>query len=312
MSEAALVGGATGTDRSNAAVLRRARLRRALIASSFLLPALALIVVYRIYPIGEAIRLSLTDWDGIGEPAWLGLGNYRELAGDERFRAALLVNARLLLAIPALVVIPFVVAALLQSRVPGWQIFRSVYFIPTLLSPVVIGLAFKILLKEDGMVNTLLRAVGLDGFTRVWLKDTTWALVWIVIIAGWSVLGTGVVIFLAAMGTVDPSLLEAARIDGANWWQVQRHVVFWQILPIIELWTVLLLMAMLGQFFPMILLMTTGGPDYTTTTADLYAYQQAFQYFRSGYASAANVIMVVITVALVGLTLAAFRRSREV
>lgn len=293
---------------------RNARRRRWVkwgVSLLFLIPAFVLIGVYRVYPIVESVRLSFTDWDGISEPAWVGWQNYADLLHDERFLLSLFNNAKLLIAVPALVVIPFIVAALLQSRVPGWSLFRSVFFFPTLLSPVVIGLAFKMILKEDGVVNELLRTIGLEEFTRIWLKDTTWALVWVIIIGGWTVMGTGVVLFLAGMGTVDPNLTEAAQLDGASWGQVQRHVVFWQLLPIIELWTVLLVIAMLTQFFPMILIMTGGGPSYTTTTGDLYAYQQAFENFRSGYASAAALILTVITIIVVGLAMAIARRDRE-
>ena len=290
---------------------RRRRWRRWGVSLLFLLPTFALIGLYRVYPAFESIRLSFTNWDGISEPAWVGWQNYTDLFTDDRFRLSLLNNAKLLIIVPVLVVIPFFIAALLQSRVRGWSFFRSVFFFPTLLSPVVIGLAFKMLLKEDGVVNEFLRTVGLEELTRVWLKDTTWALIWVMIIAAWTVMGTGVVLFLAAMGTVDTNLIEAAQIDGASWWKVQRHIVFWQILPIIELWTVLLLIAMLTQFFPMILIMTGGGPSYTTTTGDLYAYQQAFENFRSGYASAAVIVLTLITIVVIGVAMALARRNRE-
>lgn len=292
--------------------LRIRRWRRAAGALLFLVPALILVAVYRVVPMLDAIRLSFTEWDGFSDPIWVGLRNYSSLLGDDRFLRSLLVNAKLLIAVPALVIIPFVIAALLQSRVPGWSVFRAVYFFPTLLSPVVIGLAFKMLLRVDGAVNQLLTLVGLGALTRIWLKDTTWALVWVIIIAGWSVIGTGIVLFLASMGTVDTNLVEAARIDGANWWQTQRHVVFWQVLPVIELWTVLLLISVLTSFFPMILIMTQGGPSYTTSTADLYAYQQAFENFQPGYASAAAVVITVFTIVAVALALTFFRRGREV
>lgn len=298
--------------RAGATGLRARRFRARLGALAFLAPAVVLMVVYRLGPMLDAIRLSFTTWDGFSEPVWTGLANYVNLAGDERFLRSLVVNLQLLLAVPVLVVVPFVLAALLQSRVPGWGLFRAVYFFPTLLSPVVIGLAFKMVLKEDGPVNEGLRLVGLDALTRIWLKDTTWALVWVVIIAGWSVIGTGIVLFLAAMGGVDTSLVEAARIDGANWWGVQRHVVFWQILPVIEMWAVLLVISMLTSLFPMILIMTGGGPSYSTSTADLYAYQQAFENFQPGYASAASVAITVLTIAVVAIVMGVFRRGREV
>lgn len=296
---------------------RRRRPRKLWVPALFLMPAVVVLLGLRLWPLYQSVQLSFTDWDGISTPHNVGTANYRELWHDARFHQALLTNGKLILAVPLFVILPFVIAALLQSRVPGWALFRSAYFFPTLLSPAIIGLTFQMLLKEDGPVNGILRAVGLGSWARVWLTDPHWALIWLVIIAAWAHIGVGVVIFLAAMGSVEPDLIDAARIDGATWFRVQRHVVFWQILPIIELWTVLLLIGVLTSFFPLILLMTNGGPDYATTTADLYSYQQAFGYgtgfgpYRSGYASAAGVVIFLITVLLVGLLMMAFRKRRS-
>lgn len=290
---------------------RRRRSRELWLPVLFLLPALVVLVGLRIWPLIESVRLSLTNWDGISSPKYVGLANYRKLWSDPHFRQALLTNGKLLLALPLFVGLPLVVAAVLQSRVPGWPFFRSVFFFPALLSPAVIALAFQMLLKQDGAFNAVLRGAGLGSWTRVWLADPNWALIWVIIIAAWGQVGIGVVVFLAAMGAVDPELIDAARIDGASWFGVQRHVVFRQILPVIELWTVLVLIGVFTSFFPLILLTTNGGPDYATTTADLYSYQQAFTNYRSGYASAAAVVIFVITVALIGVLLALFSKRRR-
>jgi ABC-type sugar transport system permease subunit len=113
------------------------------------------------------------------------------------------------------------------------------------------------------------------------------------------------------MGAVDPSLIDAARIDGAGWWRVQRHVVFWQILPIIELATVLSLIGVFTGLFPLILLVTKGGPDFATTTADMYSYQQATSYYHYGYASAVAVALLVIAAVVMGVAFTLFRRGRS-
>lgn len=307
---------ATDTDRSapkRQRVKPRRRRRKLWIPVLFLLPAFLVLVGLRLWPLYESIQLSFTDWDGISTPHNVGIANYTQLWHDDRFRQSLLTNGKLVLAVPIFVILPFVIAALLQSRVPGWAFFRSAFFFPTLLSPAIIGLTFRMMLKEDGPVNGLLRAVGLGSWAKVWLTDPHWAMIWLVIIAAWAHIGIGVVIFLAAMGSVEPDLIDAARMDGASWLGVQRHVVFWQILPIIELWTVLLLIGVLTSFFPLILLMTNGGPDFATTTADLYSYQLAFGGdYRSGYASAAAVVIFLITVLLVGMLMAAFGKRRSV
>lgn len=292
-------------------VWRRRRRRELRLAATFLLPALVVLIGLRLWPLVESIRLSFTDWDGLSSPHWIGFSNYVDLWHDRHFWQSLLVNGKLVLVIPIFVVLPLIIAALLQSRVAGWSFFRSAFFIPTLLSPAVIGLTFKMMLGEDGPVNRVLTAVGLGSWTRVWLTDPHWALIWLMIIAAWAHIGIGVVIFLSAMGTVDPDLIDAARMDGASWLGVQRNVIFWQILPVIEMWTVLLLIGMLTSFFPLILLLTNGGPSYATTTADLYSYQQAFTNYKDGYASAVSVAIFLVTVVFIGLLMIAFDRGRR-
>lgn len=299
------------TTPARAVVKRRRRQRRKLLVPAlFLLPAFVVLIGLRLWPLAESVRLSFTDWDGISTPHYVGFANYEQLWHDKHFVHALETNGKLLLALPLFVLLPLVIAALLQSRIPGWSFFRSVFFFPTLLSPAIIGLAFQMLLKQDGGLNSLLHDVGLGSYSRVWLVDPHWALIWVALIAAWGLIGVGVVIFLAAMGSVEPELIEAARIDGASWLRVQRHVVFWQILPIIELWTVLVLIGVLTSFFPLILLMTNGGPNYATTTADLYSYQLAFIDYKSGYASAAAVVVFLITVILVGILMSLFAKRR--
>lgn len=267
--------------------------------------------VLRIWPLEESIRLSFTNWDGFSPPTFIGFANYRELFDDPNFWQALLNNGKILIAVPLFVALPFLISAALQSRIPGWRIFRAAFFFPTLLSPVIIALTFGIVLRQDGPLNSFLHVIGLDFLVRNWLVDPHWAIIWVIAILAWALIGVGTVIFLAAMGSVDRDLMESARMDGASWFGVQRNVVFWQILPVIELWTVLVLIGTLTQFFPLILLLTNGGPGHDTTTADLFAYQAAFSDYRSGYASAATVIILLVTVVLMGLCIGLFRRGRS-
>lgn len=290
---------------------RRRRYTNPVTVLLFLSPMIVVVGTLRIWPVYESIRLSFTNWDGVSTPKNTGMSNYRKLWHDPLFWKALENNAKLLLAVPFMVFVPLFIAALLRSRIFGWKIFRSVFFFPTLLSPAVIGLTFKLFLKEDGALNTILRVIGLGSVARVWLTDPTSALVWVVAVGIWAGIGIGVVVYLAAMGSVDTNLVDAARMDGAGWFRVQRHVVFPQILPVIELATVLSLISVFTGYFALILLMTNGGPNYSTTTADLYAYEQAFNQFNAGYSSAITVVILVITVAIVGLAFAAFSRARR-
>jgi ABC-type sugar transport system permease subunit len=285
--------------------------RRFLVLAAFLLPPLAVLAVLRIWPMLQAVYLSFTSWDGLSSPEWVGLQNYEYAFQDPTFLQALKNNLLILLAIPPWVIIPLFVAALIYSRVPGWKFFRIAVFLPALLSPVVIGIFFSIMLRQDGAVNGILRSVGLDGITRAWLADSSTALPVVAAIIIWASSGIGVLIFLSALGAVDTSLIDAARVDGASWWQIQKDIVFWQILPVIEFWTVIIVISLFTALFPFIFTLTNGGPGYATYMIDFNIYQEAFGNGSLGYASALGVILFVLVLLLVLLQLRLFRRHQS-
>ncbi len=291
---------------------RRAKqLRRLFLPAVFIGPALVPLAVFRVWPVIEAARLSFTDWTGINHPRNIGLANYRELWVDENFRTVIFTNLKIVAAVPAFVLIPLAVAMILQTRIPAWRFFRSIFFFPALLSPIVTGAAFELVLTDGGTLNSLLKVTGLGFLRHSWLTDPNTAIAWVIIIVAWSLIGTGTVVFLGAMGAIDRELLDAARVDGASWSRVQRDVVFWQLIPIIELWTILVMIACFAALLPLVLTLTNGGPGYSTYTADFYIYQQAFTLFRSGYASAVSVAVFALTVVFLSIVSLIFRKARR-
>ncbi|HET7121577.1 MAG TPA: sugar ABC transporter permease [Solirubrobacterales bacterium] len=277
-----------------------------------LLPAAALLGWLMVYAAANAVQLSFTAWDGFSSPQSVGLENFSDLLHDKHFKEALLHNLAIVAAMPAWIGIPYGIAWALHSEIWGWKVFRFVFFLPVVLSPVVVGVYYGIVLKPNGPLNSLLESVGLGGLTREWLNDPSLTLPVVIAIIIWSTFGIGVLIFLSGLASLDVEQIDAAKVDGASPWQIQRHVVFWQLLPVIEFWVVLIVIASFTAFFPLIYTLTHGGPGYATYTVDFDLYREAFAGGRLGYASAIGVALVIVMAAIASVLIGLLRRLRTV
>jgi len=290
---------------------RARRLRDLATPILLLLPAAALLGWLMVWPAIDAVHLAFTSWDGFSAPKGVGLQNFSDLLSDRHFKEALLHNLAIVAAMPLWVGIPYGVAWALHREVRGWRFFRFAFFLPVVLSPVVIGVYYGIVLKPDGPLNDLLSSMGLGLLGAEWLNDPHLTLPVVIAIIIWSTFGIGVLIFLSGLSALDTEQVDAARVDGASPWQVQRHVIFWQMLPVIEFWAVLIVIVSFTGVFPLIYTLTHGGPGYATYTVDFDLYQEAFSAGRLGYAAAIGVLLVA-AIALVGaLVLAALRLRRR-
>jgi ABC-type sugar transport system permease subunit len=276
-----------------------------------LAPAIALLAWLQAFPIADAVRLSFTSWDGFSAPQMIGFDNFEALLHDTRFKESLLHNLIIVATLPIWIAIPYGIAWVLHGKIWGWRFFRFVFFLPAVLSPVVIGVYYSIVLQPDGPVNSFLRSIGLGALTREWLNDPGLALPVVIAILIWATLGVGVLIFLSALSSLDSELVDAAHVDGASRWQIQRHVVFWQLLPVIEFWAIIIVIASFTAFFPLIYTLTQGGPGFATYTADFDLYQEAFAGGNLGYASAIGVVVLIVIGVVAGVTMALLRRRRR-
>lgn len=292
----------TGRGASSAALLA---------AALFLLPAIAVLLVFRLVPIGQAFYLSFTKWNGVGAPTWVGGANFAGIAADPVFFAALKNNLFVLLSLPLWVIGPLVVAALIHAGVPGGRFFRLMVFLPAVLSPVVVGAYFNVLLRYNGPFNRFLREIGLGGLAHQWLNDPSTALAVVVLILIWATFGIGVLIYLAALAQVNPELYDAATVDGANWFQTQLHVTLPATRRTIEFWFVIVLISTFTTVFPFVYTLTRGGPGYATYLLDYYVYDAAFFGGSFGYASAVGVVLLVIVSAISLGSIWLFRRGQE-
>jgi ABC-type sugar transport system permease subunit len=256
----------------------------------FLGPALLVIVLLRIWPVFQGGYIALTRWDGIRDPVFIGFDNITRMLSDPVLGIALSNTSKILLLAPIWIIAPLLLASVIQERVPGASFFKIAYVLPVLVSPVVIGTLFVIILGPDGPLNTALRGIGLGALTNNWTVDTN-LVMWIV--AGmviWSSFGLGVLLYTAALSSVDESLYEAARIDGANWGQRFWHITIPSVRGVIEYWTV------------MVVIMTT---------VDLFIYNQAFRYGAPGYGTAVGITLFLLIGILLVIFLKLSRRRGE-
>lgn len=277
----------------------------------FLIPALIVLLIFRLVPIGQAFTLSFTRWNGVGAPEWIGSANFAAIAIDPVFWTALRNNFLVLLSLPLWVIGPLIVAVIIHSGVPGARFFRLAVFLPAVLSPVVIGAYYNVVLRYNGPFNAFLREIGLGSLAHQWLNDPATALPVLILILIWATFGIGVLIYLAALAQVNPELYDAANMDGANWFQAQWHVTIPSTRRTIEFWFVIVLISSFTTVFPFVYTLTRGGPGYATYLIDYYVYDAAFFGGSFGYASAVGVVLLIIVSAISLLSIWLFRRGQD-
>ncbi len=263
-------------------------------------PAIVLVAALLWAPIVQAVRYSLTSWDGYSAPTWIGPSAYSSALSDPIVHRVLENNALLLLAVPFALGIPLVIAALLHEHVRGWRFFRSVYFLPTAISWVVIGMVALQFFADKGILNQLLSDIGLGSVHTDFLASEYSALAALAITFIWSMIGTNTIIFLTGMATIDPTLLEAARVDGLS----RRQIFFRVTLPLltrfIQFAFVITVISAFSALFSLIFVMTGGGPGLGTTTLEFFVYQAGFSQGQFGTGALYGIILFVIMI-IVGI-----------
>jgi putative chitobiose transport system permease protein len=264
----------------------------------FIAPALLVIGVVFFYPIVEVARLSLQRVAG-GAEAFVGLANYASLARDPLFVSAITHNLVLLISVPIMLFLGLVLAVLLFEGLKGWRFYRSVLFMPYILSIPVVGIVFSYIFQLRGILNTALRAAGLSFLAADWLGSSRFALWTVMLVVIWKEFGFGVVLFLARLMSVDEELFEAASLEGARWGQVLFRITIPQLATVIEFYVVINVITMLSWVFNYVYVMTSGGPGNSTMVSELYIYLEGFRYNLQGIAAAASVLLLAVTAALI-------------
>jgi multiple sugar transport system permease protein len=268
-------------------------------------------VVLTAGPMIASLVLSLTKYDIVNAPTWIGLGNYIKLfTGDPKFWHSLGVTVTYaVVAIPLGLIFGFALAYLLNLKVPAVPFWRTVFYMPAVMPAVASALLWGFIFNPRyGILNWLLSLVGIRG--PGWLASRTWALPALIIMSLWSV-GGGMIIYLAGLQSIPTTLYESAQIDGANGWQQVRHITLPLMTPVIFYNLVIGIIGTFQYFTEVYVLTATasgglGGPAEATLFYNIYLYNNAFRYLNMGYASALAWVLFVIVLIL---TLLVFRSS---
>ncbi len=257
----------------------------------FMLPALTLYGVFVIYPIIQSLRYSLYDWNGLEAlDNFVGLENFRRAWSDQLFRDALSHNV-IILMLSVILQVPFALglALLLNSRIHGRAILRTLFFAPYVLSEVVTGVVWRQILRPDGLLDQGLDAVGATGLTHEWLADPELVLYSLFFIISWKYFGFHMVIILAGLQQLPRELHEAASIDGASSWQSFRYITLPLLGPTLRVSIFLSIIGAL-QLFDLVWVTTKGGPIGASSTMATFLYDQ-FRKGLFGYASAISIVI---------------------
>jgi raffinose/stachyose/melibiose transport system permease protein len=274
---------------------RRAQRRLGML---FVVPLIAMVGIFMVFPLLNAFYYSLVDFNGIDPtPPWVGLDNFTELLQDENVYAALKNNVIwIIIGTIAPLVLGLFMALMVWNARSGSVFYRTVFFLPFILPQVAVGVVWGWIYEPSrGWLNKVLDLVGLDSLTTGWLGNPDTALYAVLATAIWTSVGFVFVIFLSALRGVDLDLVAASMLDGANAWQRVRYVILPQIMPVFLMVTTI---TMLGGFkvFDIVFVMTGGGPAGATEVLGTYAYSSAFQLNRISYGTALALLITVIAI----------------
>ena len=264
----------------------------------FVLPAFVMYVIFFIVPFFQSIHISLTDWNGVNpQKNFIGIQNYAQLIKDSLMWKSLGHNfIWVIVGTISPIIIGLLLAVLLSGKnLKGRTFFRTVYFMPVMLSPVVVGIIWGWVYNPIyGMLNKILDYVGLENLSRGWLGDPKLALYMVLITAIWSYFGFCLVILMAGMQNIDAELYDAANIDGANSYQQFINVTLPQLGSVL---TMIIAYTLIGglNVFDIVYIMTSGGPANSTELIATYTYKQSFQLNSVGYGAALSMVMTLLS-----------------
>jgi multiple sugar transport system permease protein len=280
------------------------RTREAIECYIFMLPVILGLLLFYLGPMIASLWFSFTDYDMLSSAEWVGMQNYQDLVNDEIFWKSLRVTVMYsAISVPLVLIAALFLALLLNQKFRGVTFFRTIYYLPTVMSGVAVATLWKWIFNTDyGILNLLLDKVGIRGPS--WLTDQDWA-IWALILTSLWTVGGSMLIFLAGLQSIPADLYEAASIDGAGPWSRFRNIT----VPMLSHVTFFnLVLGIIGalQVFTEGFVLTQGGPNNSTLLLSIYLYRNAFEFLKMGYASAIAWVMFLIVLVL---TLAVFKSA---
>jgi multiple sugar transport system permease protein len=263
---------------------KRQRIQEAIWGYLFITPNFLIILFFTIIPVFFALYMSLTDWNILSTPNFIGLENYEKIFSDKLARETFFNTFYFtVVSVPINVFLTLLLAVLLNQKIKGITFFRTAYYLPVISASVAVSLMFMWILANNGLMNQILGSMGIEPVR--WLTSPKIALNSVIGVTIWKGLGLNMIIFLAALQDIPKELLEAAAIDGANAVQKFFKITIPLLSPVIFFVTIT---GVIGSFqsFDLVYNMTRGGPGHSTTVIGFYIWRQAFDYLNMGYGAA--------------------------
>ncbi len=278
----------------------------------FLAPALILIAVFVLYPIGAVVYYSFTSWDIVRPPVFIGIDNYQQLLGDATFWKALTHSIVYLLVTPTIIAMSIVLAIIVNRKLRGIHIFRALYFVPAVSGSIAIGIAWRFLFDRNGIINSILITLGVIHDPIQWLSDPGLVLPIAMLLTIWAGVGYYSVIFVAGLQNIPEELYDAAVIDGCTDFQKHWHVSLPGLRPQIAFVAVISSLAALKVFDEIYVLTNrTGGVLDSATTIVFYLWKQAFVNEHAGYAAAIAIVLLALTLTFSIVNVRLLERGQE-
>lgn len=278
----------------------REKTRTKLTPYLFLIVPLIIYLIWVIGPMSYTFYLSLTNWDGVSAPERIGWLNYQRLFKDPVFYTSLKNNLKWVLSFITIPVVAGLALAMALNRaIPLEKFFKASFYSPLVLSLVVCGLMWSWAYHPaHGLINSALRLMGLDALAQGWLSDKD-LVMWSIIVVGiWRQVGYVMVLYLAGLQSVDPSLVDASKVDGCTGWQTFRHVIFPLLAPVTVIVVVISVIDSL-RAFDLVSVMTRGGPFNSSSVLANFMYIEAFNNYKMGYGAAIAVILFLISLVFI-------------
>lgn len=278
---------------------KKGKLHRSVIPFLFICPVIVMNLIFFCLPFLQSLAMSFFEWPLLGEKTFVGLGNYQTLLADDQFRTSLLFTMKYTLFVtPALFLMAFILALLIDGKFKGVTLFRTIYFSPVVISMTSCSLIWLWIYNDlYGILNYILQKLHIIDEAILWMGSEKTSLPAIVFMITWEMAGFSMLIILAAFQSVDTEVYESAAIDGASKARQFFHITLPIIRPQVGL---ALIMSVIGSVlaFEQFLIMTKGGPTETTTTLVHYIYNTSFKYYNFGYGSAMTIVLLMIMLAL--------------
>ena len=286
------------------------RTRNAFVPYLFVAPCVALLAFIFGYPLVKIFEFSFRQIRGF-TGAYVGFLNYQLVLNQPTFQDAITNNAKLLLAVSVIIIISVLIAIVLFEQVRGWRVYRTILFIPYILSVPIVAVVLKNIFQFNGPFNETARALGMNFIALDWLGDPKVAIWTIMIVVIWREVGFGIVLMLSRLLGLNAETLEAAQLDGANWRQRVVYVIIPQMRGIIEFYAVVNVIGMVAAVFAYVFMVTKGGPGTSTQELELYIFNMLTRNALPGIASAVSVMLFIAFVAMILVLFFLLNRSRR-